>query len=270
MSEQTDNLISILEPYGLTVEESEIYLELLENSSLTALQLSRNLHIGRTKVYRLLDKLISKQLIIQKLKDTGLTFLASPPSTLELLLTKKEGELATLRSNLPKIVSSLESQTQSGIQGSQTLYYRGLSGLSQVNWNLCRAKGEFLSYEVDNAEAYLPKQEAEDLRSRLVEKKVKIRTITNITEFKPFTNIDGLTDLWQVKQVDKKTLNIKADIFIYNNVYTVVNYLSKKDIFCVEIYNQNLADMQRQLFEHLWISAKKFKVLDDHGAAILK
>lgn len=269
MSEQTDNLISILEPYGLTAEESAIYLELLENSSLTALQLSRNLHIGRTKVYRLLDKLISKQLIVQKLKDTGLTFLASPPSTLELLLTKKEGELASLRSNLPKIVTSLESQTQTGIQGSQTLYYRGLSGLSQVNWNLCRAKGEFLSYEVDNAEAYLPKQEAEDLRAKLVDKKIRIRSLTNLTKFDSFTNIEGLSDLWTVKHVGKGVLDIKADIFIYNNVYAVVNYLSKKDIFCVEIYNQNLADMQRQLFESLWLDAKKFKVLDTHGAASL-
>jgi sugar-specific transcriptional regulator TrmB len=269
MSEQTDKIYSILEPYGLTSEESRIYLDLLENNTLSALQISRNLHIGRTKVYRLLDKLILKELVVQKLKDTGLTFIANPPSQLELLLTKKEGELATLRTNLPKIIENLENQTQSGMQGSQTLYYRGLRGLSQVNWNLCRAKGEFLSYEVDNAEAYLPKQEAEDLRARIVDKKIKIRSITNLTKFNSFTNIVGLCDLWTVKHVGKKVLDIKADIFIYNNVYAVVNYLSKKDIFCVEIYNQNLADMQRQLFEHLWSNAKKFKVLDDHGAAEL-
>ncbi len=269
MSEQTDKLLSILEPYGLTIEESRIYLDLLENNTLSALQISRNLHIGRTKVYRLLDKLILKELVVQKLKDTGLTFIANPPTQLEMLLTKKEGELATLRTNLPKIIENLENQTQSGMQGSQTLYYRGLRGLSQVNWNLCRAKGEFLSYEVDNAEAYLPKQEAEDLRARIVDKKIRIRSITNLTKFDSFTNIVGLSDLWTVKHVGKGVLDIKADIFIYNNVYAVVNYLSKKDIFCVEIYNQNLADMQRQLFEHLWSGAKKFKVLDDHGAAEL-
>lgn len=269
MSEQTDKLLSILEPYGLTAEESRIYLDLLENNTLSALQISRNLRIGRTKVYRLLDKLILKELVVQKLRDTGLTFIANPPSQLELLLTKQEGKLTTLRTNLPKIVETLETQTQSGIQGSQTLYYRGMRGLSQVNWNLCRAKGEFLSYEVDNAEAYLPKQEAEDLRSRIVDKKIRIRTITNLTKFDSFTEVNGLTDLWTVKHVGKEILDIKADIFIYNNVYAVVNYLSKKDIFCVEIYNQNLADMQRQLFEQTWASAKKFKVLDNHGAAEL-
>lgn len=269
MSEQTDKLLSILEPYGLTAEESRIYLDLLENNTLSALQISRNLHIGRTKVYRLLDKLILKELVVQKLRDIGLTFIANPPSQLEMLLTKKEGELATLRTNLPKIIENLENQTQSGMQGSQTLYYRGLRGLSQVNWNLCRAKGEFLSYEVDNAEAYLPKQEAEDLRARIVDKKIRIRSITNLTKFDSFTNIVGLSDLWTVKHVGKGVLDIKADIFIYNNVYAVVNYLSKKDIFCVEIYNQNLADMQRQLFEQLWSNAKKFKFIDDHGAAEL-
>ena len=269
MSEQTDKLLSNLEPYGLSSEESKVYLELLENSTLSALQLSRNLHLGRTKVYRILDKLISKELVVQKLKDSGLTFIANSPSQLELLLTKKEGELATLRANLPKIVEQLETQSQSGMQGSQTLYYRGTKGLSQVNWNLARARGEFLSYEVDNAEAYLPKQEAESLRAKLVEKQIKIRTMTNITHFDQFTDVSGLTDFWTVKHIDKTALHIKTDIFIYNNVYAVVNYLSKKDIFCVEIYNQNLADMQRQLFEYLWSGANKFKILDSHGTARL-
>ena len=269
MSEQADKLISILEPYGLTAEESMIYLELLENNTLSALQISRNLHLGRTKVYRLLDKLIAKELVVQKLKDSGLTFLANPPTQLDLLLTKQEGELLTLRANLPKIVKTLETQIQSGIQGSQTLYYRGVRGLSQVNWNLCRAQGEFLSYEADIADDYLPKQEAEDLRVRLVGQNIQIRSLTNFTHFDPFTNVKGLTDLWTVKHVGKDKFDIKADIFIYNNVFAVVNYLSKNDIFCVEIYNQNLADMQRQLFEQIWSGAKRFKLLDDHGTAEL-
>lgn len=269
MSEQTDKLLTILEPYGLTFEESKIYLDLLENGSLTALQISRNLHIGRTKVYRLLDKLIVKELVVQKIKDSGLTFVADPPSQLELLLTKREGELATLRANLPKVVESLESQTQTRMQGSQILYYRGQHGLSQVNWHLLRAKGEFLSYEVDNAEAYLPRQEAEDLRARIVDSQIKIRTISNITSWAPFTDIMGLTDLWQIHHVDQSVLTIKSDIFIYNNVYAVVNYLSKKDVFCVEIYNKQLADMQRQLFENLWTTTKSLKILDSHGTAQL-
>ncbi len=270
MSEQTDKLITLLEPYGLSSEESRIYLDLLENGTLSALQISRNVHIGRTKVYRLLDILIAKELVVQKFNDAGLTFVADPPAHLEFLLTKREGELATLRANLPTVIEGLERQTATGMKASQVLYYRGQRGLSQVNWHILRAKKEFLSYEVDNAEAYLSKREAEDLRARIVQGKIGIRTIMNIHHMPSFTDVVGLTDLWQLRYVDPKILSIKADIFIYNNVYAVVNYLAKGDVFCVEIYNEQLAGMQKAMFEDLWGRAKPFHIVNPHGEAVLE
>ena len=42
-----------------------------------------------------------------------------------------------------------------------------------------------------------------------------------------------------------------------------------KEVFCVEIYNQELADMQRQLFEYMWKQAKRFRVLNKEGEAEL-
>lgn len=269
MSDQTDKYIKSLEAYGLTPDEAIIYLDLIENGALSALQISRNVSLGRTKVYRILDKLIEKELVLRKPRDSGLTFVADPPSQLELLLTKREGELKTLREMLPTLVSNLETHSRAGIEGSQVLYYRGARGHSQVNWHLTRAQHEFLSYEVDNAEAYLSKQESEDLRARLVQKNISIRSFTNLKSISSFTNVAGLMNLWQVKHLDPSLLKISADIFIYNNVYAIVNYLSPTDVFAAEIYNQQLADMQRSLFEHLWSSAKPLTFLDEHGTAKL-
>jgi len=39
----------------------------------------------------------------------------------------------------------------------------------------------------------------------------------------------------------------------------------KKDIFCVEIYNKDLADMQKQLFDFLWEKAIPMRIIDIHG-----
>lgn len=43
--------------------------------------------------------------------------------------------------------------------------------------------------------------------------------------------------------------------------------MSKKDIFCVEIYNRGLADMQRQLFDFAWAKAKRMRKIGNRGAA---
>ena len=57
------------------------------------------------------------------------------------------------------------------------------------------------------------------------------------------------------------------DVFVYNDVYAVCNYLEKGDVFCFEIYNQNVAQMKREIFENLWKQAKEMRVTDTRGGA---
>jgi len=130
MFTQTDSLSALLLPFGLNDEEASIYLYLLEKRVLTALNISRNLHIGRTKVYRILDKLINKQLVVQRVDSAGFKFVANDPEQLNLLLSKQEGELAGLKKSLPKILNTLKNKIGLSQPGSQIIYYRGKNGLS--------------------------------------------------------------------------------------------------------------------------------------------
>lgn len=271
MSDRTDNLISLLSPFGLSAEESKIYLDLLKNGVLTALQISRNIQIGRTKVYRILDRLIRLNLVSQQYDDSGMKFVANEPTQFDWLLTKRESELSSLRQRLPEVVTTLQRHMGSGEPGSKTLYYKGVSGLLQVNYNLLHAEGEFLSYEIDTAESYLSHADAEQLRHELVDAKIKTVTLTNKTHFPAFTDITKLvTDWWEIRYIDPEIFKVTADVFIYNNVYAMCNYVKQHDVFCVEIYNDSLASMQRQLFWNLWRQAVPLKILSPHGEAKLE
>lgn len=270
MSDQTDNLLGMLEPFGLTQEEAKIYLELLENKVETALKISRSLQIGRTKVYRILDKLIEKELVVQQLDSAGFKFVANEPKQLETLLIKKETELRGLQRSLPEVVEMLEKKVDSGKSGSKILYYRGQEGLSRVNWNMLNTKGDFLSYEVATADAYLPQAEAEKLRQGLVEKRIKVRTLTNKIRQEAYTEVaEMVKKWWRLRHISEKILEIKTDVFIYNNVYAVCNYLDDGDVFCFEIYNENVAQMQREIFEDLWNRAKEMKKIGLRGESVL-
>ena len=74
MSNQTDIYLQKLQLFNLDEEESSVYIYLLKNSFTTALQISRDLKIGRTKVYRILDKLQQSHLAEDKLGERGLEF----------------------------------------------------------------------------------------------------------------------------------------------------------------------------------------------------
>ncbi|MEI8067953.1 MAG: helix-turn-helix domain-containing protein [Candidatus Shapirobacteria bacterium] len=252
MSDQTDKLIILLKPFGLTDEESKIYLNLLENNTLGALSISRNLHIGRTKVYRILDKLIEKQLVTQQLDDAGFKFKANHPSQLDLILNKKEIELSNLKKTLPKTLDILKDFIGTNKPESKVLFYRGKEGLSQVNWNLLKTKGEFLSYEVSTADAYMPHNEAEKLRQQLFDKKIYSRSLSNLEKLGTFSSIKEIEKFQKINYISPKIITIKADIFIYNDIYTICHFLEDGDIFCLEMQNATFANLQRQIFENLW------------------
>jgi len=256
MSEQTDNLNFLLKPFGLTSEESNIYLNLLENSTSSALKISRQINMARTKVYRILDKLIEKQLVVQQYNQNGFKFKANHPSKLNQLITQKEIEISSLKQSLPQTIDLLEKHINLNHPQSQILYYQGEDGLSQVNWNLLNAKKEFLSYEVDTADAYLPHSEAEKLRQALIDKNITSRTLMNKKISSNFSQISKLDIFQEIRFILPKILTIKSDIFIYNDIFTICHYLDNKDVFCLEIKNQFLVDMQKQIFENLWLQAK--------------
>ena len=269
MSEETDKIISGLKQYGLDNNEASIYLKLLENSDLSALEISRLLKIARTRVYRILDKLIDKRLVILKQASSGFRFMADDPGRIEDLVIQKEVELQDLKNGVVELVEDMKKMVGRAKSNSKVVYYQGQRGLSQVNWNLLRASGEVLSYEVATADAYLPQVEAEKLREAIVQNKILIRTITNKTKIEPFTKVTKLVEnYWQIRSVDEKVLKVSEDVFIYNDVYVWCQYLGGEEVFCVEIYNENLATMQKQLFESLWKVSTKMKTVGNEGTAI--
>lgn len=271
MSDQTDNLINLLTTFGLSTEESEIYLHLLQKGHKTALAISRDIHMGRTKVYRILDKLYDKKLVYRKLDDMGFKFGANSYQQLELLVMQKEQELQTLKKATPMILQQLQLLTGGEEDHSQVLYYTGQQGLEQVTWNSTKAKGDFYSYEMyDVMDAFLDPKFAEKVRQEFVNNKIHIWQFTNHTKIEPYTKIEELPlHYWQCRYLDPKELQIHFEVLIYNNVYTMYSF-ENNDVFCVEIYNDRLAKMQKQLFQFIWSRAQKMKILNGRGEAVVE
>lgn len=270
MSDRTDNLSSLLTPFGLTEEEGRIYLVLLEWGVLSALQISRGLKMGRTKVYRLLDKLIGKGLVINQFNETGFTFRAEPPEKLGLLVNLKQAEVEGLARSLPQVQAALHNRMGSGEEGSRVLYYRGRKGLAQVNFNMTKARGELLSFELSTASAFMKHEEAEVLRQELVANKIVTKTITNAIHLPAFTGVSEMVSHWlEIRHIPKERFEITAEVFVYNDVYCLYRY-TDNDVFAVEIYNQDLANMQRQVFSWVWDGAVEMEKVGVEGEVKVK
>lgn len=268
MSEQTDTIGLQLTDFGLSPEEAKIYLHLGRKGTMSALQTSRELHVARTKVYRILDKLIAKQLVSIQLDDQGKKFVANSYEQLKLLVTKKEAEAARLREELPGTFKQLAEVWGKGERVSKVLYYTGPAGLEQVTWNSLRAKGVLRIYEVgESMTTFLDQKFAEKVREELVERGIRTLQLTNKRRIEPYTKVAKMVrELWEVRYVDPKKLNLQFECLIYNDVFCLYQF-SGEEQFCVEVYNEKLAAMQKQLFDFVWNEAERMKILSDEGEA---
>ena len=268
MSENIDTLTANLSSFGISEEESLVYLAILRRAGDTALTIARHLKLKRTTVYRILDSLIDKKLVITKLGNRGSRFVATPIDQLDFLIADREHEIDKLKKTLPGLKQDLNSLIGSSPENSQVLYYHGIEGIKQITYNSLKAKGELLTYELGTMDSFMSHDEAEKLRERFVDNNIRIRTFTNMTEMEGWTDIGEMVEHWQVRHLPPQKNPFQFEILIYNDVFCMYKY-TKGEAFAVEIYNQELADMQRQLFEYLWSNARELKILDEHGSAKL-
>ncbi len=270
MSEEADNYIKSLSFYGLSTDEARIYYYLLKEPGTSALMLSKKLKIARTKIYRVIEKLIEKSFVIEQVEGYGKRFVAESPEKLMQIVKQKEDELNILKNTAPILINDLNNIEKISGKNSKILHYQGIEGLKQVTWNSTKAKDKLRIFELaSNMEEFMPREFSERARKEFVKNQVKINQLTNYTEIHEHTEIKDLIKYWDIKYIAPNEFKINFEILIYNNVYTMYNFRNN-DVFIVEIYNKELADMQRQIFDSFWKKAKPMSKINGQGKALLK
>lgn len=131
--------------------------------------------------------------------------------------------------------------------------YEGKEGLLNVYKNSLHAKGEILIYEISYASlhVFLEKSKAEEIRNEYLNKGLKIREITNQPFHETYSEVKGFHEkVMEIRYIDPSRLKIDTELFIYNNV--VVYYNLEFPLWAVEIYDSNLANMQKKIFKYIW------------------
>lgn len=268
MSERADNVIFQLKQFGLSEDSAKLYLYIYKGNGATALSASKDLGIARTKIYRLLEKLIESGLVIEEVRVYGRKFMAIDPQKFLQIVNEKERDLLLLKSSAPTLVNQLEALKPTISPDTKILHYRGVEGLKQVTWNTTKAKGIFRIYEIKHMNAFLNREFAEKVRKTFADNNIKVQQLTNLRKFEEYTEISEHVEDWSVRYIDPKVINIKFEIAIYNDVYVMYEYTGE-DVFIAEIYNKTLAKMQKQIFDTIWKSAKPLKILNLRGRAEL-
>lgn len=260
--ESTENLKVVqkyLQVLDIEPEATATYLELVKLGPSSALQLAKTTRISRTQIYRHLDNLQDKGLVSAEQLSYGTLFRALPLENIEALIAQREAETAAVKRNLGSMTELMQQLAGAGGPKATVQHYYGLAGLKQANWNLTKADTEYRVFEAAHLNAHLDKAFARRCRERLVEQKITSYDLTNAESVHAASLEPFVPERTLYRHVDPAVLHINFEMYIYNDVVTLLDY-AKEDQLALEIHHPALHAMMRQLFDAVWSTASPLSI----------
>ncbi len=244
---------------GLEPEVADIYLALHVHGPQTISELSRNARVERTRIYRLIDHLLESNLIEMESHYKRGIIRAAPIANLTILITQKEQELKGLQDELSLIEKVLGRNSLSN-PATRVQFYHGPSGYKQMLWNETKAKSEVLAILYQNMQVKTDAKFYERWATESKKNNVHYRSIGGKNFIRSEKEWYGSAPrkrrgFVEVRYLEDSVFTITHSVDIYDNVVAYYNW-KDGEVFGIEIYNHDIADTQRQLFEMLWAQAK--------------
>lgn len=259
------NLSSFLTKLDLSREEIEIFWALTKYGSSTILEISRNTGINRTQVYRFLEKMKKEGLTEEIIEEHRTMAKATDINQLERLVKEKANETEQLKTLFPQVQQLLSSTVGQNQAETKVLFYRGQNGLQQMVWNTLKSKETIRGYTYRMLEDAVGENFAKTWAEEFVDRGLKGKDIfsdaylRNRSETKRPNHLDIVNYNYKSRYISPETLNIDHQMDIYNDVVSFYNWF-EGEVFGVEIYNQKVADFQKQIFEIIWDLGKEIEL----------
>lgn len=263
-------LIEFLELLGLSDDEIKVYIFLLQQGGATILELSKGVHINRTALYRLCERLTEKG-YLKKIPELHTTkYEASSVEFLKTKIQTKQRQLSELEVHYEKVKDISKRITSLAASRIKVIHYSGREEAKQLLWNYLDAETNPCSFGYKTMSMFIEVDFIinwwNELFKRFTKKGLTERFLANPGTFEMKNEIDKDTKIkfldspqkmTKQRVIDEKVFKIYYETFIYNDVYAIIQW-DKNKIFGVEIYNQYVADQERAIFDVLWKMAKPY------------
>lgn len=111
--------------------EAKVYLNLLRVGPVTASALAKELDIDRARMYRTVDKLVSRNIISITLSSPKLCMAVEPQEALKIALRKKEDEVNRIKKDGEAIIEKINSEITTK-HGRNTPTFRVVQGRGNI------------------------------------------------------------------------------------------------------------------------------------------
>lgn len=243
---------------GLSSEEAEIYLDLLEHGAETATQVSAHTSVKRTYVYKLVQGLIQKGLVSELTEGKTTKFEPKSPDHLLGLVEAKKAEVNSAERELEASLKKLKDKFSSVEAKPIVQVYEGYEGIKKVYLDTIK--------EGKTIDAFLQNLDINpEFRTWLREKYLSLRKQNNVkanviiasSEEADRYVKESPEALRSVLVVPQSKYPFQVEVDIYGDKIAFMNFKNSDNPIGLIIENKDIADTFRAFFKLTWDNTRK-------------
>ncbi|MDI6738099.1 MAG: helix-turn-helix domain-containing protein [Nanoarchaeota archaeon] len=230
---------------GMTKNEAEVYLALLELGSSSIGEIANKCKIHRPNVYDSLKKLMEKGIVSMITKNNSKYYQASDPAMLDNLLKEKGIKLQGIMPELYTLFNMKKTRSFANV-------YEGIGAVTKILDGMLKHNDDILVYGIPKVAPEMVKFFIMNFHKRRIEQKVTMKHIYN------FNAMERINFLNKMPYTEAKYMPSEVDslvaTFVCGDEVSLIIWTANPKI--IQIIDIDTAESYRQYFNLLWKIAK--------------
>lgn len=245
----------MLQQLGLSDEEAELYLAMLEMGGGYASLLAKKVTRKRSSSYHTLGRLVEKGLANRTSKGKFSFFTPAEP---EQLIRIARDRLEAAEKALPELRSIQNTLANK----PKVKFYERASGIEEIFEETLQAEGEILGYTnlsllIELLPGFFRRYTRERLRRGIKVRYLSPRPESGIDLVEEFLTERGNPDLLEILFINPEQFPFENEFAIYGDKVAVMS-LSKREQIALLIESKTVSTTMKAVFDLAWIGASNF------------
>lgn len=254
----------LLTGIGLSSKESRMYVTLLRHGTQPTSILAKRAGFNRGTAYVILHALLERGLVTKMTKSKVQYFGPLSPHQLVAYLDHQEQELRDRKAKVQASMGQLLAISNPLAAQPKIQFFEGAQGARTVLESTLESPEKLLRAYLSIADisAFAGVEFFRDYTAMRIKKGFKLLAIRTQEKDRKARTFDKYAKKYVTSRAQRREVRHVSDalafpmtIYIYGDRIGIIS--SKEESFAVIIESKELADMQRRLFDLLWVSLKR-------------
>jgi len=237
-----------LSDIGMTNNEINVYLNLLELGSSLAGEITKKSGLNRTNVYDILDRLIEKGIVGYVIKSNRKYFEATEPLRIINYLEEQEAQIKRKKEIITSIIPELDLKRNLSKEHQETSIYKGKQGIKSITEDVLRTNKELFAFGPEGKFMSYFEHYAKQWHKRRTFK-IKVIYHEKVRELKTATKFQLVT-----MRFNSFIYDTPVSTWIYGDKVAIIVWDSQP--VATLINSKAVADAYKMFFQTLWKNSK--------------